>query len=88
MGNMCSQLPTGDEVELNSIRDAIKRDKIWDAQQGYDGTWLAAPAFVPIALEAYASIVPGDNQVCWRQFSVISGLVLIILSTISAVTTD
>ena len=40
----------------------MRADKIREAGDGHDGTWVAHPALVSLAREAFDSKVAGDNQ--------------------------
>ena len=40
----------------------MKADKEREASDGHDGTWVAHPALVPVAREAFAAQMPGANQ--------------------------
>ncbi|MFW5637158.1 MAG: malate synthase A, partial [Thermodesulfobacteriota bacterium] len=64
IGGMAAQIPIkGDpkanEAALNKVRD----DKIREAGDGHDGTWVAHPGLVPIALEQFDKAMPQANQV-------------------------
>ena len=64
VGGMAAQIPIkGDpkanEAALNKVRD----DKIREAGDGHDGTWVAHPGLVPIALEQFDKAMPQANQV-------------------------
>jgi malate synthase len=38
----------------------VREDKEREASQGYDGTWVAHPDLVPVALEVFDSVL-GEN---------------------------
>ena len=38
-------------------------DKVREANNGHDGTWVAHPGLVPIAVEAFDAVMPGPNQI-------------------------
>ena len=40
----------------------MREDKEREACDGHDGTWVAHPGLVPIALEAFDARMPGPNQ--------------------------
>jgi len=62
MGGMAAQIPIKDDVEKNAAALAkVRADKQREVQNGHDGTWVAHPALVPIALEAFAKLA-GPNQ--------------------------
>ena len=41
--------------------DKVRADKLREVGNGHDGTWVAHPALVPVALEAFAAMT-GPNQ--------------------------
>jgi malate synthase len=41
----------------------FREDKIREATDGHDGTWVAHPGLVPIALEAFDRLMPQANQI-------------------------
>ena len=40
----------------------MRADKEREAGNGHDGTWVAHPGLVPIAVEAFDAVMPGPNQ--------------------------
>ncbi|MSR62000.1 MAG: malate synthase A [Planctomycetes bacterium] len=62
MGGMAAQIPIKDDPEKNAAALAkVRADKEREVRSGHDGTWVAHPALVPIALEAFAGL-NGPNQ--------------------------
>jgi malate synthase len=62
MGGMSAFIPVkGDEAANRSAMDKVRADKEREVGNGHDGTWVAHPALVPVALEAFEAI-PGPNQ--------------------------
>ncbi|MEM1146144.1 MAG: malate synthase A [Pseudomonadota bacterium] len=70
MGGMAAQIPVkGDEAANNAAFDKVRADKKREAQQGHDGTWVAHPDLVPVAMEVFDAEMPNANQVLsQRQF--------------------
>jgi len=63
MGGMAAQIPIKGDVEANEAAlGQVRADKLREAGDGHDGTWVAHPALVPLAREAFDSAVSGDNQ--------------------------
>ncbi len=63
MGGMAAQIPIKGDPEANDRALAqVRADKIREAGDGHDGTWVAHPALVSLAREAFDSKVAGDNQ--------------------------
>jgi malate synthase len=62
MGGMAAQIPVkGDETANQAAFDKVRADKQREVRNGHDGTWVAHPALVPVAMEAFAAI-DGPNQ--------------------------
>jgi malate synthase len=64
MGGMAAQIPIKNDPDLNAAALAkVREDKIREATDGHDGTWVAHPGLVPIALEAFDRLMPQANQI-------------------------
>lgn len=74
MGGMAAQIPVkGDEAANTAAFDKVRADKKREAQQGHDGTWVAHPDLVPVAMEVFDAEMPNANQVLsQRQFPTIT----------------
>jgi malate synthase len=74
MGGMAAQIPVkGDEAANTAAFDKVRADKKREAQQGHDGTWVAHPDLVPVAMEVFDAEMPQANQVLsQRQFPTIT----------------
>jgi len=63
MGGMSAFIPVkNDEAANDKAIAAVKADKEREAGDGHDGTWVAHPALVPVAMEIFDRIMPGKNQ--------------------------
>ena len=63
MGGMAAQIPIANDAEANTrALERVAADKLREARAGHDGTWVAHPALIPVAREAFATVVTGDNQ--------------------------
>jgi malate synthase len=63
MGGMAAQIPVKDDPEANARAFAgVRADKEREARDGHDGTWVAHPGLVPVAMEVFDSLMPGANQ--------------------------
>ena len=63
MGGMAAQIPIKNDEAANAAAFAkVKADKEREAGDGHDGTWVAHPALVPVALEVFDRLMPGPNQ--------------------------
>ncbi|KUG06802.1 malate synthase A [Solirubrum puertoriconensis] len=64
MGGMAAQIPIKDNPADNAIAlDKVHNDKVREATLGHDGTWVAHPALVPIALEVFDKLMAQPNQI-------------------------
>jgi len=65
MGGMAAVIPSRTDEEANRRAfEAVREDKQREARDGFDGTWVAHPDSVPVAMEAFDAVL-GDrpNQV-------------------------
>jgi malate synthase len=63
MGGMAAQIPIKNDPEANAAALAkVRADKEREAGDGHDGTWVAHPALVPIAIEVFDRVMPTPNQ--------------------------
>jgi malate synthase len=63
IGGMAAQIPIKNDPEANEEALAkVRADKEREANNGHDGTWVAHPGLVPIAVEAFDAVMPGPNQ--------------------------
>ncbi|SFU34807.1 malate synthase A [Alicyclobacillus macrosporangiidus] len=64
MGGMAAQIPVKNDPAANEEALAkVRADKEREAQDGHDGTWVAHPGLVPVALEVFDRLMPTPNQV-------------------------
>jgi len=64
MGGMAAQIPVKNDEAANAEAFAkVRADKEREARQGHDGTWVAHPALVPVAKEAFDRLMPAKNQI-------------------------
>ena len=67
MGGMSALIPIkSDPVANEKALSGIRHDKARDAQDGFDGGWVAHPGLVPIALEAFTKVL-GDRPHQWEK---------------------
>ena len=63
MGGMAAQIPVkGDEAANQAAFAKVRADKQREAGNGHDGTWVAHPALVPVAMEVFEAAFDGPNQ--------------------------
>jgi malate synthase len=63
IGGMAAQIPIKNDEEANKQALAkVRADKEREVGDGHDGTWVAHPALVPLAMEIFDKHMPGDHQ--------------------------
>jgi malate synthase len=68
MGGMAAQIPIkNDEAANQAALAKVRADKEREAGDGHDGTWVAHPALVSIALEIFDKHLKGKNQLEKRR---------------------
>jgi malate synthase len=62
MGGMSAFIPVkSDEAANEKAFSEVRADKLREVNNGHDGTWVAHPALVPVAMEAFEAM-NGPNQ--------------------------
>jgi malate synthase len=73
MGGMAAQIPIKDNPEENErALDKVRADKLREVREGHDGTWVAHPALVPIAMQVFNDGMPAPNQLDRRRDDVVA----------------
>jgi len=68
MGGMAAFIPVKNNEELNQqIFAKVRVDKLREVKNGHDGTWVAHPGLVQVALDVFNEKMPEPNQVS-KQF--------------------
>jgi malate synthase len=63
MGGMAPQIPIKNDQKANDeALGKVRADKEREAGDGHDGTWVAHPGLVPIAMEVFNRLMPTPNQ--------------------------
>jgi malate synthase len=63
IGGMAAQIPIKSDPAANEAALAkVRIDKEREASDGHDGTWVAHPGLVPLALEVFNRLMPAPNQ--------------------------
>jgi malate synthase len=63
MGGMAAQIPVkGDPAANEAAFAKVRADKEREAGDGHDGTWVAHPDLVPVAMQVFDRLMPGPNQ--------------------------
>jgi malate synthase len=64
MGGMSAYIPVRTDPVANEKAIAqVRADKEREASDGHDGTWVAHPGLVPVALEVFNRLMPQPNQI-------------------------
>ncbi len=64
MGGMAAQIPIRNDTDANAAAmERVRKDKIREASAGHDGTWVAHPGLVPVAMEVFNEWMPQENQI-------------------------
>jgi malate synthase len=64
MGGMAAQIPIkGDAAANEAALNKVRADKEREANDGFDGTWVAHPGLVGVAREVFDRVMPQENQV-------------------------
>ncbi len=64
IGGMAAQIPIKDDVVANAEAIAkVRADKEREAHDGHDGTWVAHPGLVPVALAEFDAVMRTPNQI-------------------------
>lgn len=64
MGGMAAQIPIKNDPQANEAAlEKVRQDKMREVKEGHDGTWVAHPGLVPVALEAFDEYMPQPNQI-------------------------
>ncbi len=67
MGGMSAFIPVKNDQAANDKAFAMVRaDKEREATDGHDGTWVAHPGLVPVAMEVFNRLMPTNNQLAKR----------------------
>jgi malate synthase len=63
MGGMAAQIPDRKNPAVNEAAfQKVRADKEREAKAGHDGTWVAHPDLVPVAMEVFDKFMPAPNQ--------------------------
>ena len=68
MGGMAAFIPTKDKAKNEEVFAKVRADKLREVKNGHDGTWVAHPGLVPIAMAVFDEHMPEPNQLS-KQFN-------------------
>ncbi len=64
MGGMAAQIPIKNDEKANQLAlEKVRADKLLEVKNGHDGTWVAHPGLVPVAMEIFDVHMPRANQI-------------------------
>ncbi len=68
IGGMAAQIPIKNDPQANEeALDKVRADKRREATDGHDGTWVAHPGLVAIAMTEFDAAMPTPNQVARQR---------------------
>src|SRR6202043_2122479 len=68
MGGMAAQIPIRDDPAANeAAMEKVRADKMREAGDGHDGTWVAHLGLVTIANEIFDREMPQPNQIARKR---------------------
>ena len=74
IGGMAAQIPNRRDPEANEqALGKVRADKEREATDGHDGTWVAHPGLVPVALEQFDAHMKEANQIARKRQDVAVG---------------
>lgn len=64
IGGMAAQIPVKNDPAANDeALGKVRADKLREVRNGHDGTWVAHPGLVPVAMAVFDEHMPAPNQV-------------------------
>ncbi len=64
LGGMAAQIPIKNDPDANATAlKKVQEDKVREATDGHDGTWVAHPGLMQIAKDEFDKIMPQPNQI-------------------------
>jgi malate synthase len=92
IGGMAAFIPSRRDPQVNAVALAkVREDKEREASQGYDGTWVAHPDLVPVALEVFDRTLgeqPNQLEVLREDVTPDAAALLDVSSTPGEITDD
>ncbi|MEJ8548711.1 malate synthase A [Brevibacillus borstelensis] len=68
IGGMAAQIPVKNDPAKNEEALAkVRADKEREAYDGHDGSWVAHPGLVPVAMEVFNRLMPEANQIWYKR---------------------
>lgn len=71
MGGMAAQIPIKNDDAANEVAfGKVAADKLREAKDGHDGTWVAHPGLVKTAMDIFNEYMPTPNQIANKRLDV------------------
>jgi malate synthase len=71
IGGMAAQIPIKSDNQANaSAIEKVRLDKLREVTSGHDGSWVAHPGLVSVALSVFESNITGPNQIHEKRLDV------------------
>ncbi len=68
IGGMAAQIPIKNDPQANEAAlEKVRADKVREAGDGHDGTWVAHPGLVAVAKAAFDAKMPGPHQISRKR---------------------
>ena len=68
MGGMAAQIPVKNDDAANALAfEKVRQDKQREVRLGHDGSWVAHPNLVAVAMEAFDADMPSKNQILKKR---------------------
>jgi malate synthase len=68
MGGMAAQIPIRNDAAANAAAmEKVRADKLREASDGHDGTWVAHPGLVGLAKDIFDQQMPEANQIARKR---------------------
>jgi malate synthase len=68
IGGMAAYIPVRSDAAANELAlQKVREDKDREARDGHDGTWVAHPGLVPVALDVFDALMPGAHQIARKR---------------------
>jgi malate synthase len=62
IGGMAAQIPIRDPEKNAAALEKVRADKVREAKNGHDGTWVAHPGLVSVAMEVFTTALAGKKN--------------------------
>ncbi len=68
LGGMAAQIPIKNDLAANEkALEKVRQDKLLEVKNGHDGSWVAHPGLVSVAMEVFDEYMPQANQIANKR---------------------